>query len=386
MIWLALLCGAEDAFIARTVEGKEVRGPLASLASGSGIGLGKGGRRKVAWADLATLRREGSKLPEMPADEHLVLAWGDRVPARDLRLDGERLSFSHPDLEKPSVALAGVALVWRTGPDRAGDPAAARRTLLAAKRKSDRVILRNGDGIEGTLSKLGDSVEVEQDGKKRSLPWAQVAAVALASEGAERPKGMVARVVVAPSDRSPGGRFALVSARADEDGLIGKTAFGATLRVPLERVELLERVAERIVPLSSLAPSAYRYYPYLDEAAKWSADGTAAGGDLRVGGSTWSEGMSLRAHSRTEWALAGAFKRFEALVGLDDREGKRGKAKLRVLGDGKEVAAHELAHSSGPARVSVSVEGTKALALEVLPNGAGPVRAVVDLVDARLLK
>src|SRR5207244_3647853 len=99
-------------------------------------------------------------------------------------------------------------------------------------------------------------------------PWAQVAAVALSSEGAEKAKGGVARVVVAPGDRSPGGRFTLVSARVDKGDLVGKTAFGAVLRVPLERVELLERIGEGIVPVSSLAPSAYRYFPYLDEEAK----------------------------------------------------------------------------------------------------------------------
>src|SRR5262249_7088686 len=172
--------------------GKVYRGPLHKLGPDWAVEVGKGVRHKVAGADLLLIRREGVHLPPLPTDEHLVLVNGDRVPARDLRLDDEKLFFRHPDLDggkETSLPLASVVLFWRLPPDRTPVPERLRRRLASGPRKTDRVLLRNGDSLAGTLNKLDPrSLEVEVDRKVVTVKTPQVSAITLSAELAERPR------------------------------------------------------------------------------------------------------------------------------------------------------------------------------------------------------
>lgn len=392
-LFLLLLLPAARAddpvFVARTAAGKDVRGPIASLAAGWDLEMGDKVRRRIAGKELLALRQEGVTPPELPAGQHLVLANGDRVPFSGARLDDEKLLFKHPDLGNVSIPLTAISLIWRAGLDRRPVPERLRRQLLAGKRSRDEVWLCNGDLIEGTLIGLADSVEVERERKTLRASWAQVAAIALAPFAAERPKppGLTARVVVLPSGLSPGGRFTVHSPGLTRDELHGKTLFGATLRVPLARVALIEVIGGAGVPLSSLTPGRYTFTPFLDEKVGWSRDATATGRDLRVGGGTYDHGIGMHAESSLTFALDGAYRRFEALVGLDDREGRRGQVRVVVRVDGKEadLGRKVLTHGE-PLRVAVDLAGAKSLTLEVRYADRGPVQAVVNWAEARLVR
>jgi hypothetical protein len=385
---------AEPLFVARTAAGKELRGPLHKLTADWSIEIGKGVRHKITGTDLLSLRRDGVVLPPLPRDEQVILANGDRVPAVDLRLDDEKLHFRHKDLSdgEVSLPLSAVALIWRTAPDGIVGAEQFRRGLTLAKRTSDSVLLRNGDRLEGTLNALGNgAVEMEVAKKSTSARWGQVAAVALSSELAEggRPKGVQARLVLAEGSNSPGGRITLVSATSDGDLLRGKTTFGALVRIPVEKILALEISGGNVVPLSSLKPSKYVYRPYLDENWSWWTDANVRGRDMRLVGSTYDRGIGMHSPSSLTYALDGNYRRFEATVGLDDRDGVKGRARVRVLRDGKPVdLGHEavLTRAGGALDVRIDVEGAKALTLEVEPADEAHVQGVVNWVNALLVK
>jgi hypothetical protein len=209
----ALPAGAQDeppAFAVRTASGKTLRGGPLRVAPGWAVRLGKGER--VEGEDVLSVRQEGLSLPALPTDEHLILVNGDRFPVTGLRLKGERLYFHHPDLEggkEASVPLTAVAVFWRMASDRTVSPEKVRRQLASGARTRDAVLLRNGDVLGGSLERLdGKEVEVEFEKKRSTAKFAQVAAVALSTDLADRsrPKGLHARLVLAKSGRSPGGR------------------------------------------------------------------------------------------------------------------------------------------------------------------------------------
>ena len=143
------------------------------------------------------------------------------------------------------------------------------------------------------------------------------------------------------------------------------------------------------VYLSDLKPIKYEYHSYLDASWPFAADGNVAEHDLLLGGSTYDKGVSLHSHARLTYRLAGAYRRFEALVGLDDKDGRRGSVQVRVLADGRVLDLgdeHELTARSGPRSIGVAVEGVRQLTLEVQFGDNGDVQDVVDWVDARLVK
>src|SRR5262249_6170424 len=215
----------------------------------------------------------------------------------------------------------------------------------------------------GTLNKLdGRTTEVEVDRKAVAVKTPQVSAIVLGADPTERPRpgGTVARVVLTTTSTSAGGRFTLSTADCDGKTFQGKTASGAQLRVGVERIAALEVLGGKAVYLSDLQPAKYEYLPYLDERWPWSADATATGRDLRVGGSVYDKGVGMHAHARLTYALGGAYRRFEAQVGLDDLDGRRGAVRLAVLADGKALdlgKAGELTHKGGAWAVRLKVEG-----------------------------
>jgi hypothetical protein len=377
------------AFAVRTAAGKDVRGPLRELKADWSIRVGE---VTVVGRDLVSVRRVGLPLPPLPAGEHLILANGDCISVRSPRIDGERLCFVHPDLnagKETSLPLAAVAVWWRSAPDRAEDPERLRRRLAGEARTRDVVLLRNGDVLSGVLGGIeGDKIAVEVEKKSVSLSLAQVAAVALSTELAEplRPKGVHGKLVLAGAS----GRLTVTSASCKDGATLeATTAFGASLRVPLDHVAALDLLGGRAVYLSDLKVAKYEFVPYLDEHWPLAADANAEGHDLRVGGSTYDKGLGLHSAGRLTYSLAGGFRRFEAVVGLDDRDGREGSVRVRVLADGKALdlgGDGELTARSAPLALSVPVEGVRELTLVVEFGKGGNVQDVVNWADARLVR
>ncbi len=368
-------------FAVRTAGGTRVRGVCRELKTDWSVRLGEGDGTLVSGDNLLTMRRADVALPPMPVDEHLLLANGDRIPYTRLRLVGETMHLHHPNLaggKEASLPLAAVAVLWRIAPDKALDAEKLRRRLAAGTRTRNIVGLRNGDVVAGVLTGLDkDKVEVEVGKKRTTVRMAQVAYIAFNTELADalRPKSVYARLILAGTGPGKGGRLSLTSAAcADGATLTGTTAFGARLSVPLRDVVALDLHQGRAVYLSDLQSIKYEYFPFLDTTWSFTADGNVAGHDLLLGGSTYDKGVSLHSHGRLTYRLAGAYRRFEALVGLDDRDGRNGSVRVRVLADGAALdvgAGRELTAGSGPLRIGVSVAGVRELTLEV-EFGAAP--------------
>jgi hypothetical protein len=385
----------EPLFIVRTTAGKEFRAPLQKLDGDWSVAIGKGKGRTIAGSELLSLRQQGVALPPLPTDEHLILANGDRLPVQDLRLDDEKLTFRHKDLggeTKLSVPLSAVGVIWRMAPDGIVVSEKFRRRLASGKRTRDRVLLRNGDTIEGNLVSIdAENVEVEVNKKTVKTLWKQVAAIALSTELADRmqPKGLYARLVLTEPPGTLGGRVTLTESSCDGTTVRGKTVFGAAVRLPLERVAQLDVLGGKAVALEDVAPSKYEHRPYTNLKWNWSANENVRGRDLYLAGSAYDRGIGMHAHSLLSFPLNGAYQRFEARVGLDERDGRKGSVRVKVELDGKPVDLGKkgtLTLADGPLAVNIGVEGAKTLTLVIEYAENGSVDAVVNWVDARLVK
>jgi NPCBM/NEW2 domain len=387
--------GSAPAFVVATADGKTLTGPLRELKADWSL---RTGDSDLASGDWLSVRRDGHKLPPLPAGPHLILVNGDRIPFEATRLDGETLYFKHADLadgKQSRVPLTALSVVWLAAPDNTDYPDRLRRNLAKASRARDQVLLRNGDVLEGVLTALTEKkIGVEVDKKPVEVATDSVAAVALGTEvvNALKPKGVYGRVVLLGDGRANGTRLSLSSATCtDGRTLDGKTLFGSTLRVPLDRVASLDVYQGRAVYLSDLKPAEFEFTPYFgDGGLAWPlvADGNVDNGDLRLGGSTYDKGIGLHTRSRVTYNLAGAYRRFEAVVGLDD-DAREGSARVRILGDGKLLdprGDRELTARTGPLAVNLSVADVKELILEVDFLNSGNVQGRVNWCDARLIK
>jgi hypothetical protein len=385
-------------FAIATAEGKSLSVPVHELNADWTLRAGDPETR-LAPGDWLSMRREGRKLPTFPTAQHLILVNGDRIPFESPRLDGETLYFKHPDLaegKESRVRLTAVSVVWLAAPDTAEHSDQYLRRLAKGSRARDQVVLRNGDALEGVLSALTASkVEVEVDKKMVTVATEKVAAIALSTEIVTplKPQASYARLVLLGERGNDGARLSVASATCtDGRTLEGKTLFGSNFRVPLERVAVLDVYQGRAIYLSDLKPTRFEFTPYLgEEGPVWPlvADANVAGRDLRLAGSTYDKGLGLHSKSRVTYNLAGAYRRFEAQVGLDDETGREGSVRVRVLADGKPLdigADRELTARDRPISVGVSVAGVKELTLEVDFGEHGDRQDHVNWCDARLIK
>jgi hypothetical protein len=353
----------------------------------------------AAGMDVISLRRQGMQLPPRPVGEQVVLSNGDRVPllvGAVVRLTGERLDATPQSPLKVvtgselKLPLAAVALLWIAAPDGTDEPALLLRRLLAARRSKDVVLLRNGDRVEGTVTALdrGTSCRLEVNKKPLEVPFARVAAIAFNTDllARPRPKGPFGYLVL-----SNGGRLALASAQVDvkRGVLLAKTILGTAVHVPILHVAALDLLQGRASYLSDLEPRSYQHTPFLGVSWPLVKDGSAAGGDLRLGGNNYDKGLGLHSQARLTYDLAAQYDWFEALVGLDDQAGRRGRARIQVLVDGKTQDLgrdKEMTARDEPLAMRIDVRKARVLTLAVEFGSLGDTEAHVDWADARLIK
>ncbi|HEX5272612.1 MAG TPA: NPCBM/NEW2 domain-containing protein [Gemmataceae bacterium] len=369
-------------FTLETASGKALKGPLREIGPAWAVRLGDA---RSDGADVIALRRDGVALPPGPDGEHVAFANGDRLPGTIGDLDGDRLRF-RTGPETLALPLPALSVLWLAPPDGA-EPERLLRRLASEARTRDRVLLRNGDAVEGVLVGLDDkALRLEVNRKQLTVERAKVAAVALNTELSTtlRPKGAYGRLVL-----RDGTRLSLASAAcADGRTLTGETLFKTPVSVPLDDLVALRVEGGPAVYLSELKARKFEHTPYLGAAWPYVLDGSADRRDLRLGGSTFDRGIGMHTESRLTYDLGGRYRRFEALVGLDDQTGKGGSARVRVLIDGKpaDVGGADLAGGRDPIAVRLDVTGAKQLTLVAEFGERGGVRGHVDWAGARLVK
>jgi hypothetical protein len=383
-------------FTLALADGTAVTGPLVKLGNGWSVRLGGATPHQVAGAEVLTLRRSQSHRSAFSLGEQLVFANGDRLSGKVLKLTGERLLF-RADLGKGqdlSVPLSALSLLWVTAPDDEDQPAVFLRQLANGRRKQDVVFLRNGDVLEGFLTTLDSQTSLHMDVNKKevAVDFPKVAVVAFNTELVRllRPKDTYGRLVLAN-----GCRLGLAAARSDKISLTGTTLFGAEVTVPVAQVNALDMFQGRAVYLSDLKPRRYDFTPFLGSLRLlYVVDGSVrvgsgAGGDLRLGGSTFDKGLGMHSASRLTYDLGGNYRHFEALVGLDDQAEPMGSARIQVLVDGRARNLGwdgDLTSKNRPQFVRIPVAGARELTLVVDFGRFGDVRGLVNWADARLVK
>ncbi len=341
---------------------------------------------------LVSVRRSDKPLPALPVGAQLVTAGGDRIPGTVNGGDAKVIQF-RPVLggEDWPIALDAVAAVWLTAQpaDTPADP--AKYTWLTGTPPRDVLHYRNGDAVRGVLGGFtATGVKFTPDGgAAREVPLIDLAAVGFNPRfaRARKPKGPYAHLVLTDGTRLDATELAVKG-----NAIVAKALCGPAVEVPFSKLASLDVLQGSAVYLSDLKPKKAETTGFLGDGWPWVADRTVRGHPLRLhtkdGETTCDKGLGTHPKTVLTYDLAGKYTRFEALVGLDVATGKRGRADVRILLDGKEVALPDLkALAAGPAvAVRVDVRGAKELTLVVDFGPTGDVQADVNWGDARLVE
>jgi hypothetical protein len=248
-------------------------------------------------------------------------------------------------------------------------------------------MLTNNDSLQGTVVGLaeGGPLRLDVGGTEVAVPRERLQALLLNSDlaRASRPRRPFRQLVLCN-----GTRLGLRSAVLEGGGLKGTTLTGAAVRVPLAAVAALNIYQGRAVYLSDLAPRDYQHTPYNSVRWPFAADRSVTGSDLRLAGGTYDKGIGLHSQSRLTYTLPRAARRFEALVGLDEQDGRLGHVIVQVLADGQPLLdpAPELTADAPPRPLRLQLpKGARELTLVVEFGRGGEVQDHVDWADARVI-
>ena len=165
------------------------------------------GDKAVPAGEWYSVRRAGRPLPPWPRAPHAELTGGDRVAGtvvggrrrRPPASAGSWRRAGASSFASPCPSLRAVWLTTRPADD--PDPA-----WLAAPRKRDLFLARNGDSAAGALTAIDaarNAVRYQADGKDRRLELSKLAAIAFNTDLARvrRPKGPYYRLTLADGTR-----------------------------------------------------------------------------------------------------------------------------------------------------------------------------------------
>ncbi len=260
--------------------------------------------------------------------------------------------------------------------------------LQKAKRPRDVLYLKNGDRIEGTLVSPTRGATYTMNLGERSVetPHDQLAVLAVNTELQAQPrtKKTFAHVVTTTGARLHFGNLRL---ELKDNMFVGKTVFGATMKLPLANLAALSLRQGQAVYLSDLVPKSYEFTPFTNINWPLVRDADVNGRQLLVDGQYYDKGLGMHARSRVAYALDGAYEMFEARVGVASEGAKAGEARVSIELDGRAVInRQQLTGGESGLSVRLDVRQARVMTLFVDFGNFGDVQARVNWADARIIR
>lgn len=371
------LARAEPWFEVITSAGKLHSGRVQSLSLDGDLVLVEGGaEQRLPAGALLSLAAQTASTAAPPGLVDFHLAGGDRVRGTIAAVSGETLEIASPEFTGLApLELARVAGVV-TPAGRSGRwQAQVRRLLQEPTGMSDRILLDNGDILNGFVASLdARSLTYEVDAQMREAPLARVLALRLA--GAEPPAAPVSGAHV---QLVSGTRLTVSRLDWPRSGPV-QVAFGQSeLYLDPTAVRGIAFFSDCVRPLSAQPPDAFEETPLLTVPWGYALDRNVAGGPLSVAGRQFARGIGVHSRSVLRYQLGGAATALVTRFGLDDSAGLGAMVEVRVRVDGESRLERTITAGAGlQDPLWIDLRGAVALELMVDP---GPDGAILDRFD-----
>ena len=184
-----------------------------------------------------------------------------------------------------------------------------------------------------------------------------------------------------------GSRLGVTDARLDDSTVLATTRFGVAVKVSLNELVRVHIRSKSIVYLSEREPFRVSYVPYVGPTRGIRVDRTVDGHFFQLTGQTFDRGLGMQSTTLAAYRLQPGDRRFQAIVGVDERAGPLGSIVFRVLVDGNErFKTAPMTDHDSPKSVDVDLAGGKFVILATEFGDRGDVRDLADWVEARIIR
>ncbi|MGP0061966.1 MAG: NPCBM/NEW2 domain-containing protein, partial [Isosphaeraceae bacterium] len=327
---------SDPVFKALMVDGKESSGRIASFGPDAiTIASDDGVKAVLPLKGLIKLTRQPMP-PPTPRDDSqaVILPDGDRLmraaigSSTDTTL--EVRSESLGKLEVPLDSLLGLIL---SASGESGTFDALWDRILAEPRKTEVVWMINGDRLDGSFLGMDErKVKLEIDQKPLEVDRAGVVSLGFDPGLANypRPKGVFLELSL-----TDGTRLGVVGAKLEEGNVQATTRFGQPVRFALGELTRVIVQSESVVYLTESHFVKPIYVSYIGPTRVCRTDRAVDGRPFQLAGQMYDRGIGTHSRTFLVYRIQPGDRRFQALVGVDDRAGPLGSVVFRVLVDGE---------------------------------------------------
>jgi hypothetical protein len=367
-----------------TLTGRRVTGALVELSPDHASLKARGEQVRVPLAEVLELRTVRPR-PAVPPDSRrpeLTLTDGSRLYWTALHVSDRQLSVETSQLGKFSVPLTAVSSIRLAALDR--QVVDAWKDLSAREVTQDMLVIAKGnvlDHLDGTVGTIDEtSIHFVLDGEERTAKREKVFGIVYARRNADASKP-VCELSTAGGDLLKAQTVALNAGQL-KIAMLG----AAQLVVPAEQVLSLDFSAGKVRYLSQLEPREVKYTPFFDQVWTYCRDRPRDGGTLRLGNKEYTRGLWIHSRTFLKYRLAGDYRRFQAVMGIDQAVAPLGNVHVVISGDGKTLRESDVRGSDPPQNLDLDVAGVRDLDILVDFGGDLDIADHLDLADAKVIK
>jgi len=366
-----------------SLQGAEQAGELVRL-SATELTLKKGTEEiRAPVADILEIRLPGAAAqPARLTPPLATLADGSVFSWVSVAATPRDVTFETPRLGKLTFPLRQTAHL-RFG---AADPKIdeAWNELCGRDLKSDLLVIRKEDVLDyldGTIGAIDDqTIHFVTDGEEVPVKREKVFGVIYAGRASVAEKA-ACEVTTAGSDV-----LRMRDLTWEGDRFRGRLAAGPDVSLPAELVRTLDFSLGKVRYLSQMEPREVKYTPFFDHVWTYHRDRQRDGGPLRLGNKTYSRGLWIHSRTLLRYRISGDYRRFQAVMGIDQAVAPRGDVHVVISGDGKPLLEADVRGTDPPQPVDLDVAGVRDLEIFVDFGGDLDIADHLDLAEAKVIK
>jgi NPCBM/NEW2 domain len=379
---------ADPVFTGQKVDGGTICGHIEAIkADQITIATEELTREELPLGDLVKLARDPGAPPQSMEGSHVLLPGGDRLMHVVVENSTETAIAvrSHSALGRLAIPMECVLGLVLAPPSQADALDRIWTRLEDEPRTTEVVWMVNGDRLAGGFLGLDDRlIKLQIDGKPVELDRTGVVAVGFDPSGVGYPRVDATYLDLTLAD---GSRLGVTGARIERGQVVATTRFGQALRVPLADLVQLDPRTGSVIYLSERKPDAVTYEGYLGPIRPVRLDRTVEGHRLQLAGHVFERGLGTQSRTLLAYKLKPGDRRFQALVGVDDRAGPLGSVVFRLLTDRQSrIATPPMTFRDAPRPIDIDISQARVLILITEFGDRGDVRDLADWVEARIIR
>ena len=370
----------------QTLSDETHSGVLTELSSAGAVVTTPDGSLSISAEDLLEVEFSGNE-PVPPPRRHvqLTLTDGSSITCTSCSTTPRQAKFEMPGIGTVKIPVRSL----QTMRFQALDEAVSQSwdELRQRESKSDILVIRKEkvlDFLPGIIGALDDkSVKFLLDGDERIVPREKIFGLIYYHRNARRSSKTGCSLSLVNGD--------LLRARTvdlEQGAIVAKLSAGGTATLPVASIRLLDFSGGKVVYLSSMEPRDVKYTPFYDIIWEYRNDRTGTfGRPITLFGKTYRRGLCIHSKTKLTYRLRGDFRRFRAVMGIDQGVEGKGNVDVVISADGKVL---EKARVTGldkqPHLLDLDVSGVRDLQILVDYGDHGDEADHLDLADARVIK